>query len=510
MRFLSRRFLLWIILLAALIRAWNLGSGAFWSDETYTMLTAVNPDPIKSLVSIENSPPLYYAFFMPLWASISTSEAWARIPSLLAGLGCVILAFRMARRISSTRAGIIAALLVACDAYLVTHSREARAYTIAAFFSFWAIVETIEVAETSSTRAWIRLGLALLAACYTHYVELIFGIASAGLLVIRRPEKRTFVGLAIITFCGIAAFLPWLRLMTAQMFKGNWYLPVWSGTAVGELPWKDGLYYIHRLLAWAFLYNTPPAIYRLLYYFLPVPILLTALFLARPLWSVSSIRSSACFASLLLVLIAILWGLGAIREPVYVQALFILLLVILAVSVSEGINRKGIFAFISIALIALLLLLDGAGIVEMYRNHFHLEDRLTREPWHRIMNVVKERETSCDAIVVMPGWGTPAAWYLSRPERKPFYLIWYDSPYFRRMAPFARVSPGEPEALAEMIRTKYRRILVIRSRPGFYPRESEFWSAMGGVEKIRDEIMVGEVRIGILETLPISDTFELR
>jgi len=392
MRFLSRRFLLWIILLAALIRAWNLGSGAFWSDETYTMLTAVNPDPIKSLVSIENSPPLYYAFFMPLWASISTSEAWARIPSLLAGLGCVILAFRMARRISSTRAGIIAALLVACDAYLVTHSREARAYTIAAFFSFWAIAETIEVAETSSTRAWIRLGLALLAACYTHYVELIFGIASAGLLV----------------------------------------------------------------------------------------------------------------------LIAILWGLGAIREPVYVQALFILLLVILAVSVSEGINRKGIFAFISIALIALLLLLDGAGIVEMHRNHFHLEDRLTREPWHRIMNVVKERETSCDAIVVMPGWGTPAAWYLSRPERKPFYLIWYDSPYFRRMAPFARVSPGEPEALAEMIRTKYRRILVIRSRPGFYPRESEFWSAMGGVEKIRDEIMVGEVRIGILETLPISDTFELR
>ncbi len=500
----TRSALLLVLLLAALLRAWNLGGTSFWSDETYTMLTATHPDPVRSLVAIENSPPLYYAGLMPAWVSLGTGEGWARVPSLLAGLGCVLLAFRIGARISSPRAGLLAALLVACDAYAVTHSREARAYGLAALFSLWAVLETLEVAETSSTRAWIRLGCALLAACYTHYVQVFFGVAAAVVLVVRRPERRTFAGLALITLVGILAFLPWFGLMVAQMFRGNWYAPVWAGSHLGASPWKDAVYHVHRLLAWILLYNAPPVVYRALYLALPLSVALGWAVAWTTRSRVPAARTAVLFAGFILVLAGILWGLRAVCEPVYLIALFPLGLAILAVPLAEAWERRGPARVAASVALLLLVAIDAAGLREVYANRFHLEDRLTREPWSGIMSEVRRREADCDAIVVVPGWGTPAAWYLSRPETKPFYLVWKDEPYFRRMAPFARVTPGDPEETARAIRARHRRLLVIRSRPGFYTFEDSFWAALGGLERVRDEVVIGRVRIGTLSPEPAA------
>lgn len=472
-----------ILLAAALLRLTGLGDMPFWCDEAYTALTATAPDPMASLLAIEHSPPLYYNFLMTFWAWLGASEGWFRMPSVAASLGILLLAARMGRLIAGHRAALWAMVLCGASAYLVTHAREARSYMLAGFFSFWAMVEAVEIVRSSSRSAWVRFGIAALAACYTHYVQVVVASACAATILILRPERRSWKGLGLVLAGGLAAFVPWFSFLRTQIFRDTFYAGVWRGDAFSALAPLDGLYYIQRLFAWILLYNVPPDAYRALY--LPVPFLAVVAALSllsgrlrRGAHAVSALTLLAVLAALA----GVLWTIRAVGEPAYLLAFFPLALTIVAAGIAEGLRRGRVRAILAALLGAGILVAAAAGIFETWSNRFHLEDRLTRDPWSRLAARLKERAGDGDGIVVVPGWPSPGAWYFRMAGTVPFHQVWLSTPYFRRTAPHAGLTLAEgaegAERLAGELSRRYSRIFLCRFRPGHYPFEDRFFPAL--------------------------------
>lgn len=478
-----------ILLAAALLRTVGLGEMPFWCDEAYTALTATAPDPMASLLAIEHSPPLYYNLLMTFWAWLGESEAWFRAPSVVASLGILFLAARLGRLIAGHRAALWAMVLCGASAYLVTHAREARSYMLAGFFSFWAIVEAVEIVRSSSRKAWVCFGVAALAACYTHYVQVVVASACAVAILVLRPERRSWKGLGLVLAGGLAAFVPWFSFLRTQIFRDTFYAGVWRGDAFATLAPLDGLHYIQRLFAWTLLYNVPPDAFRALY--LPVPFLaLMAVFFLLS----ARIRRWAPAVSALTILVvlatwaAVLWTIRAVGEPVYLLAFFPLTLTLVASGIAEGLKRGRGRAFLAVILAVGFFVAAAAGIYETWSNRFHLEDRLVLDPWPRLAARLKERARDGDGVVVVPGWPSPGAWYFRRAGIVPFHQVWISTPYFRRTAPYAGLTLTEgaegAERLARELSSRYSRLFLCRFRPGHYPFEDRFFSAL-----VRDRIL---------------------
>lgn len=86
-------------------------------DEGYTWLVASSPSPhvfLGRLAAYKNTPPLSFVISAVLPRD---SEAWLRIPALVASLACIPLAYFVARAMAAPRAAAVCALAVAVSPY---------------------------------------------------------------------------------------------------------------------------------------------------------------------------------------------------------------------------------------------------------------------------------------------------------------------------------------------------------------------------------------------------------
>ena len=120
-----------ITLLAAALRLATLDLQSFWYDEAFTPVHVLHPSLLSTLRSVshtENTPPLWYLL---AWADsrvLGTGEIALRLPSALAGIATVPVAWAIGRELADRRAAIVCATLVAVNPLLVWYSQEARAY----------------------------------------------------------------------------------------------------------------------------------------------------------------------------------------------------------------------------------------------------------------------------------------------------------------------------------------------------------------------------------------------
>ena len=131
-----------IIAAAAIVRFATLDHQSYDHDEAVTAWRVLHSGLGKTLhvvVNSERSPPLYYLLAW-LWSKLfGTGEVGLRSLSALIGTLTVPAAYLAARELSSRRAGLIAAALVAFNPYLVWYSQEARSYALFVFFAAWGI-----------------------------------------------------------------------------------------------------------------------------------------------------------------------------------------------------------------------------------------------------------------------------------------------------------------------------------------------------------------------------------
>jgi mannosyltransferase len=186
----------WVLALTVLggvLRFATLSVQSFWNDEavTATLLHQGFFDMLRTLPASESTPPLYYLLAW-LWTQVfGLGEAGLRSLSAVAGTLTIPVAYWIAWRMASARAGLAAAALVAVNPLLWWYSQEARSYALVVLLTALATAAFVDLVQRDR-RVWTWAVAAALAVA-THYFAVFVVLPQAAWLG-RRAWKRRWPG----------------------------------------------------------------------------------------------------------------------------------------------------------------------------------------------------------------------------------------------------------------------------------------------------------------------------
>lgn len=219
-----------LTLLAAVLRLSTLGAQSLWYDEAFTPVHVLHADlgaTLRSVVHTENTPPLWYLL---AWADarlLGTGEHALRLPSALAGIATVPLAWAIGRELTARRATAVAmAAFVAVNPLFVWYSQEARAYALFACLSALAMLCFLRALRQPSPGRMAAFALAGALALVSHYFA-VFLLAPMALWLLWVHADRLRAVLPAL--CALAlAGLALLPLISAQGGHGTQWIGRWA------------------------------------------------------------------------------------------------------------------------------------------------------------------------------------------------------------------------------------------------------------------------------------------
>lgn len=216
--------------LAALLRFYHLGYHDLRGDESFSITFAkYDVSTLLQRLSVgEPHPPLYY-LSLKAWMEVAgNSEVAARWPSAAAGIVTCSLAFAFWRRVGHPYWGLLSALLLAVNPYLIWNSQDARMYSLATAACLAAAYCGLGVAgigRPARRLDYIAFSVVATVALYSHYVAAV-AVASVGLVVLLRTlAKRPWQVAPVVATIGAGAmalllFLPWLVIGLPALGSG--------------------------------------------------------------------------------------------------------------------------------------------------------------------------------------------------------------------------------------------------------------------------------------------------
>lgn len=155
--------LLAILLLATLLRFYNLGFQGAWIDELFTLKQA-DPDlPFKEFNTMnlnrDGIPHLYFLIVKFFGIIFGHTLYTIRLVSVIFGVLGVWGMYLLGKEISGKNLGYIAALLLAIQPFHIEYSQEGRSYTMLAFFVIMAHYRLVAFLKKVNLKNAIYLGL---------------------------------------------------------------------------------------------------------------------------------------------------------------------------------------------------------------------------------------------------------------------------------------------------------------------------------------------------------------
>ncbi len=123
--------LVMIVLLATVLRLYQLGTESLWVDE---MLSIWDAERLNEILTFPYVRPFYF-LLLAGWMKLGSSDIWLRGLSVILGIASVFLTYQLGRRLLGERIGQIAALMMALSPLFINHSQEIRMYTLVSFLS---------------------------------------------------------------------------------------------------------------------------------------------------------------------------------------------------------------------------------------------------------------------------------------------------------------------------------------------------------------------------------------
>lgn len=223
MKYFTLFLIVWIGLLVRL----NLPYREIWYDEAFTArITDNSYKDIIKLSAKDLHPPLYYLVVKPF-------KPYIRVPSLIFGLGTIVMAYLLADKLTNNkRKSLLAGLVVAWNPFLIAYSNEARSYSMLAFLflllGYFAV-------KAYKEQKYLGLSMVVPLILLTHYV---------GLLVL--PILVLFLHKKAFVYLLPTVLILWFLFpsFTAKHNKPTWFPPinvVTAGNAVESftLGYKD-------------------------------------------------------------------------------------------------------------------------------------------------------------------------------------------------------------------------------------------------------------------------------
>lgn len=216
----------------------------YWYDEAFTgVLLKEGWGSMNQMIFDDVHPPLYYWLVKP-WAGVfDYSPFGIRSFSTLMGLITVVSMYWIGKKIFNTRAGLLAAAIVAFSPFAIQYSQEARMYALFGLLFLWSVWFFLRALETGKASYYIGWGVLSGLSFYSHYLSLFFFVLFYITYVLYRKifnkkkilrclfaEKRFWYGVGVIALF----FGSWIKIFYAHMMKGNLG---WIGvTHLSEIP----------------------------------------------------------------------------------------------------------------------------------------------------------------------------------------------------------------------------------------------------------------------------------
>ncbi len=179
-----------ITLFAAFLRMHAISAKSFWGDEAYSVEIARLPwnDFFHMLWFREATMMLYY-LLLRFWLHLGTSEGEVRGLSALAAVATVPLLYVLGKRLFGSGAGLLAAWLLAINAYHIRYAQEARGYAMVVFFSVLATWLLVRNLQEPSSAHWFAYTTVCALAVYSHlFGSLVLVSHAVSLLFLRGNE----------------------------------------------------------------------------------------------------------------------------------------------------------------------------------------------------------------------------------------------------------------------------------------------------------------------------------
>jgi mannosyltransferase len=216
-----------LTLLAAALRLSTLDLQSFWYDEAFTPVHVLHVSlwaTLRSVVHTENTPPLWYVIAWADTRVLGSGAVALRLPSALAGIATVPIAWAIGRELAGRRAAIVCAALVAVNPLFVWYSQEARAYGLFVLMAALAMLCFLRALREPTRGRMAAFAATGALALLTHYfaVFLLIGMA-LWLAWDRRTRRAALPALGLLALVG-AALLP---LISAQGGHGTQWIGRW-------------------------------------------------------------------------------------------------------------------------------------------------------------------------------------------------------------------------------------------------------------------------------------------
>ena len=252
-------------------RAIGLGRAPFWLDEYATYMFATQP--LSRLlgpdIRSETNPPFYY-LLQKAWLVFGESYAAMRSLPVILGVIAVPLAFVLGRRLVGSRAGMVAAAMLATNPLHIEYSRSIRCYpllvasaTAALTCLAYLLPDASMSGETAAShprrRLWIWAGyvLSTLSALYAHNTGVLLPTLACLLVAwmwasghVGGRFLAAWAAANLLVVLGYAPWLPSLLYQAQTTLKDFWIppsTPDWSKSQLlGTYPyakWTKPLIY---------------------------------------------------------------------------------------------------------------------------------------------------------------------------------------------------------------------------------------------------------------------------
>jgi hypothetical protein len=140
-----------IMLLGGFLRLLYLGTDGMWLDETFSVWMASHSvaEMLQWVVRIDQHPPLYYLLLHYWIAHYGDSPYYARLLSVLFGVGTIPIIYLIGKRISGVMMGLVAAMILALSLFNIYFAQETRMYTLLTFNAAVAIYALVRLLTDS-------------------------------------------------------------------------------------------------------------------------------------------------------------------------------------------------------------------------------------------------------------------------------------------------------------------------------------------------------------------------
>ena len=380
--------LLYITILGAVLRFYQLGFNSLWLDEavSYTITNTESLSAVWTGAFNDHHAPL---FFIIEWIIhfISTSEFWLRVPSALAGTVTIPVIYFLGKELSNENVGLVAALLLAVSPYHIYYSQEARMYAFVVLFVTLAYYLFFKASRSSDGRYWVLMWLSCAAAFYTHfYTGFVIIPLVIGYFLLRDIKNiNWFAGGAL------AAFLLVLPILSSFLNQSGYFIGkvvTWGLNAVA-IPFSTLIYF-------SFQNQIVAAFFFLLFIF--------------GLWLVVKKDRVLAITLSLFLMVPLLCSMVMsgyipfnVRYHLYLLPLF---LVVVSVGIEQlthiWSNRNGVIAAVFLILLAALITLPP------YYSTYSKED------WRGFSSRLQTTTNPGDALVIVPSYmSIPFNYYYS-------------------------------------------------------------------------------------------------